>query len=113
MEAELAELQPLTDKLAATETELAACAKLLEEVSAGLDSAKERAASANYDSDRHVVLMPLEGVYALAERPGPTPDVGTYEDVDGARFLVARIGRSPLPGRQSPLRLPRGRVAPA
>ena len=96
MEAELASLQPLTDKLAATETELAACAKLLEEVSAGLDSARERA-ERNYDSDRHVVLMPLEGVYSLAERPGPTPDVGTYEDVDGARFLVARIGRSPLP----------------
>ena len=96
VEAELATLQPLTDKLAATETELATCAKLLEEVSAGLDSAKERA-ERNYDTDRHVVLMPLEGVYALAERSGPTPDVGTYEDVDGARFLVARIGRSPLP----------------
>jgi chromosome segregation ATPase len=96
VEAELASLQPLTDKLAATETELAACAKLLEEVSAGLDAAKERA-ERDYDSDRHVVLMPLEGVYALAERPGPTPEVGTYEDVDGARFLVARIGRSPLP----------------
>ena len=44
--------------------------------------------------------MPLEGVYALAERPGPSPDLGAYEDVDGVRFLVARIGRSPLPADQ-------------
>jgi hypothetical protein len=101
VEAELAELQPLTDKLAATELELSACARLLEEVSAGLDSAKERLGGrdlGDFDADRHVVFMPLEGVYALTERPGPSPEVGSFEDVDEVRFVVSRIGPSPLPG---------------
>ncbi len=97
LEADLAELQPLTDKLAATETELASCARLLEEVSAGLDSAKERIGERTYDPDRHVVFVPVEGVYRLADMSGPTPEVGAYEDIDGVRFLVTRIGRSPLP----------------
>jgi chromosome segregation ATPase len=100
VEEELAELQRQTDKLAATESELSACARLLEEVSAGLESAKDRLGERDVDGadpDRHVVFIPLEGVYALAERPGPSPAVGAYEDVDGVRFLVSRIGPSPLP----------------
>jgi chromosome segregation protein len=100
VEEELAELHRQTDKLAATESELSACARLLEEVSAGLESAKDRLGERDVgeaDPDRHVVFIPLEGVYALAERPGPSPAVGAYEDVDGVRFLVSRIGPSPLP----------------
>ena len=100
VQAELEDLQRQTDKLAATESELSACARLLEEVSAGLESAKDRLGERDVgeaDPNRHVVFMPLEGVYALAERPGPSPDVGAYEDIDGVRFLVSRIGPSPLP----------------
>ena len=41
--------------------------------------------------------MPIEGVYALAERPGPAPEAGADEEIDGTRFRVTRIGGSPLP----------------
>jgi hypothetical protein len=96
VEAELAELQPL----AATESGLAACARLLEEVSEGLAAAKMRFDERDFtdaDLSRHLVFMPVEGVYALAERPGPAPEVGADEEVDGVRFRVTRTGRSPLP----------------
>ena len=66
-------------------------------MSAGLDSAKERIGERTYDPDRHVVFVPVEGVSRLADMSGPTPEVGAYEDIDGVRFLVTRIGRSPLP----------------
>ena len=43
------------------------------------------------------MFVPVEGVYRLTEMSGPSPDIGAFEDIDGVRFLVARIGRSPLP----------------
>ena len=100
VEAELAELQPLTDKLAATGDELASCARLLEEVSDGLAAAKMRLGErdfSNADQSRHLVFIPVEGVYALAERTGPAPMEGADEEIDGIRFRVTRIGGSPLP----------------
>ena len=100
VEAELAELQPLTDQLAATEHELSACAMLLEEVSEGLAATKARLGErdlSDADTSRHLVFVPVEGVYALAERSGPAPEIGTAEEVDGVSFRVSRIGPSPLP----------------
>ena len=99
VEAELAELQPLTDQLAATEHELSACAMLLEEVSEGLAATKARLGERDFsdaDTSRHLVFVPVEGVYALAERSAP-PEIGTAEEVDGVSFRVSRIGPSPLP----------------
>ena len=100
VELQLAELQPLTDRLAATEHELSACAKLLEEVSEGLAATKARLGERDFsdaDTSRHLVFVPVEGVYALAERSGPAPEIGTAEEVDGVSFRVSRIGPSPLP----------------
>jgi chromosome segregation ATPase len=100
VEAELADLRPLGDRLAATESELATCAKLLEDVSEGLAEAKKRFGERDFsdaDQSRHLVFMPVEGVYALAERPGPAPMEGAEEEIDGIRFRVTRIGGSPLP----------------
>jgi len=48
-------------------------------------------------ADGHVAFLPSPSGYVLAERAGPALDVGSEEDLDGVRFLVARIGRSPLP----------------
>ncbi|MET0939381.1 MAG: hypothetical protein ABWY51_09190 [Gaiellaceae bacterium] len=45
----------------------------------------------------HMVFLPTAKGYALAEVPGPTPDPGACEDVDEVRFVVSRIGPSPLP----------------
>jgi hypothetical protein len=100
VESELAELKPLGDRLAATQSELATCAKLLEDVSEGLAEAKNRFGERDFsdaDQSRHLVFMPVEGVYALAERPGPAPSEGDDEEIDGTRFRVTRIGGSPLP----------------
>ena len=82
------------------ESELASCARLLEEVSDGLADAKMRLGERDFsdaDQSRHLVFMPVEGVYALAERPGPAPMEGADEEIDGIRFRVTRIGGSPLP----------------
>ncbi len=111
MEAELAELKPLGDRLAATESELATCAKLLEDVSEGLAEAKKRFGERDFsdaDTSRHLVFMPVEGVYALAERPGPAPMEGADEEIDGVPFPRHPDRRLAAPGRQAPLRVSRG-----
>ena len=45
----------------------------------------------------HVVFLPGAEGYALEARPGPAPEVGTEEDLDGVHLRVVRVGRSPLP----------------
>jgi hypothetical protein len=47
--------------------------------------------------DTVVYMLPRIGTYALVERDGPVPTRGETIEVDGSRFLVARVGRSPLP----------------
>ena len=111
VEAELAELQPLGDRLAATQSELATCAKLLEDVSEGLAEAKKRFGERDFsdaDQSRHLVFMPVEGVYALAERPGPAPMRGRRRG--DRRNPVPRHPdrRLAAPVRQAPLRVSRG-----
>ena len=98
-EAELAEIRPLTDRLEATESELSECARLLEKVSSGLEDAKLQLGERDYDADpsRHLVFMPAEGVYSLAELPGPAPKSGADASVDGVGYRVSRVGPSPLP----------------
>src|SRR5262249_27895586 len=51
-------------------------------------------------SSTHLLFVPGPGCYALIERLGPPPQVGqtiTPGDGDDRRFVVARIGESPLP----------------
>jgi chromosome segregation ATPase len=48
----------------------------------------------------HVVFLQGAEGYVLEVRPGPAPEVGTEEELDGVHLRVARIGRSPLPADQ-------------
>ena len=45
----------------------------------------------------HIVFLPGAEGYALEARPGPAPEVGAEEELDGVHLRVARVGRSPLP----------------
>jgi hypothetical protein len=48
----------------------------------------------------HLLFVPVSGGYSLLERAGPPPEVGSEVDlgpVGAARFLVSKLGRSPLP----------------
>ncbi len=50
----------------------------------------------------HVRLVPLPSGYELSEMAEPPPRVGELVEVNGSRFSVTRIGRSPLPGNARP-----------
>ncbi len=45
----------------------------------------------------HIVYFPGAG-YSLEEHPGPAPEPGSVVVVAGRPLVVARVGRSPLPG---------------
>ncbi len=45
----------------------------------------------------HLRLVPQPSRYSLSESAEPPPRVGELVELDGRRFSVARIGRSPLP----------------
>lgn len=45
----------------------------------------------------HFRFVPQPSGYALLESAGPPPGVGESVELDGRRFSVARIGRSPFP----------------
>jgi hypothetical protein len=49
------------------------------------------------DTSSHVLFVPGER-YSLAERPGPAPAVDAALELDGRRYVVIRLGASPLPG---------------
>jgi hypothetical protein len=56
-----------------------------------------------------VYLFPRAGEYELVERDGATPAPGELVEVEGESFVVARVGRSPLPyDRRSCVYLTRG-----
>ncbi len=44
-----------------------------------------------------VYLFPRAGEYELVERDGATPAPGEQVELEGESFVVARVGRSPLP----------------
>jgi DNA repair exonuclease SbcCD ATPase subunit len=48
------------------------------------------------DASSHLLFVPGER-YSLAERVGPPPPPGDAIEVDSVRYLVARLGASPLP----------------
>jgi hypothetical protein len=50
----------------------------------------------------HLRFVALSTGYALSEIAEPPPKVGELIEIDGRRFSVARIGRSPLPGDARP-----------
>ena len=106
--AELAERQRL---LFVSESKAAALADQLDAVRASLravdaDSGRndvpgERALdSQSHDTETHLCFVPLAGSYTLVERSGPLPKPGdqvTDSAYGGRRFVVSRVGRSPLP----------------
>jgi hypothetical protein len=50
----------------------------------------------------HVLFRPAAGGYALHELDGPSPEPGQALLVEGRRYRVERVGRSPLPGDRRP-----------
>lgn len=51
------------------------------------------------DDDRsgHVLFVPSPQGYRLEERDGPAPERDERVEIDGAVFVVSRVGASPLP----------------
>ncbi len=51
-------------------------------------------------SPGHLWFVPTPSGYVLVDGEGPAPPPGTEVEIDdsGARFLVTKVGRSPLPG---------------
>jgi murein DD-endopeptidase MepM/ murein hydrolase activator NlpD len=45
----------------------------------------------------HVVFLPGESGYHLAELAGPPPEAGAVTEIEGVAFRVLKVGRSPLP----------------
>lgn len=90
-ELRLADLERAERELAARETELAAAHERL----ARDDDAVEH--TGREDAAAHVVFAAGDR-YRLAEREGPPPAPGADIELDGERFLVVRLGPSPLPG---------------
>jgi hypothetical protein len=46
----------------------------------------------------HVVFVWSPSGYGIGERDGEPPAVGSVVEEDGGRFLVTKVGASPLPG---------------
>ncbi len=55
------------------------------------------AAAAEPEASGHILFLQDEG-YRILHRDGRAPTVGTLVEVDGRGFVVARVGRSTLPG---------------
>jgi hypothetical protein len=53
--------------------------------------------AASAPATSHVLFVAADG-YRLVERNGAAPDVGAHVEIDGLEYVVARVGRSPLPG---------------
>jgi hypothetical protein len=51
------------------------------------------------DDDRSgfLLFVPSPQGYRLEERDGPAPERDARVEIDGATFIVSRIGASPLP----------------
>lgn len=45
----------------------------------------------------YLLFVPSSQGYRLEERDGPAPDRDEHVEVDGAPFVVSRVGASPLP----------------
>jgi hypothetical protein len=110
LESRCAELEPLEALLAQANADVAARTESLAELASALEATQAELQAVQTElaerpeqppveepAATHVVFLPSAKGYALAELPGPTPDPGAYEDVDEVRFVVSRIGPSPLP----------------
>jgi hypothetical protein len=66
--------------------------------------ASTHAAEAPERPSSHVLFVPAPSGYLLLEREGPPPAAGDGVELpeSGRRFVVARIGRAPLPGERRP-----------
>src|SRR5262249_4299990 len=84
------------EQVIATQTaDLAQARALLDEYAAQASEARLEEGSST-----HLLFVPGPGCYALIERLGPPPAVGqeiTPGDGDDRRFVVTRVGESPMP----------------
>lgn len=98
MLAELAERERLLederDHVAAGREELS---RAVAHVSSGLRLPGE-ATAAPLDPDGHILYVAAADGYRIVECDGPAPGLHTEVEHDGRSFVVARVGRSPLPG---------------
>jgi hypothetical protein len=103
LESRCAELEPLEALLAQANADVAARTHSIVELTAELAAVQAELAERREPPPveeppaSHVAFLPSAKGYALVELPGPTPNPGAYEDVDEMRFVVSRIGPSPLP----------------
>jgi hypothetical protein len=49
------------------------------------------------DRSGYLLFVPSPKGYRLEERDGPPPERDDRVEIDGAAFLVSRVGASPLP----------------
>jgi hypothetical protein len=54
------------------------------------------------DRSGYLLFVPSPRGYRLEERDGPAPERDERVEIDGAAFVVSRVGASPLPQDQRP-----------
>ena len=70
----------------------------LRELEHRLDETGVELSGAHEPDTHHVLFVPGTKGYAIVERTGPAPTVGTVVEVDSRQFTVVKLGPSPLPG---------------
>ncbi len=58
---------------------------------------EEEATARTVNADGHILFVPAEDGYELVEHVGAAPGVGEVVDVGDQRWVVTKIGHSPLP----------------
>jgi hypothetical protein len=64
--------------------------------SRGISVGRLRRVSPDHRSG-HLLFVPSSQGYRLEERDGPAPERDERVEIDGAAFVVSRVGASPLP----------------
>lgn len=109
------QLQEVAEKRDAAETRASALENDLTPLRAELASLRDRVEAVAVERDAalagragtdpetkgeaaHVLFVPTSTGYTLVEQDGPAPEAGDVVELDAGRFVVRRLGPSPLPG---------------
>lgn len=87
--------------LAALDARLGALARRLDRIEEALEDLEAARARPQIRSEL-LAFVPRPDRYDLVPIAGSLPAPGDSVEVDGERFLVTRVGRSPLPGDPRP-----------
>ena len=99
------ELARLSEELAAAETRLGRWATFPLPAPAPVEAARPRPPAPENGAGEHLLFVPGSAGYALIERSGPAPGLGTEVEVGERgerRYVVSRLGRAPLPDDRRP-----------